>query len=135
MPYTNRVMIIRARTLLLLAVALAMAGCAMSNEVQAPQENTWQQRVVDESHPIELDASALHLGAVALGAFKARNKHWRCFEVAMYSQDTNWRVDFVPTDDVQDAGDTLVVGVSKCGNGVSYLLNPAGDIVQVIHAR
>lgn len=105
---------------------LAVAACAMGNE---------RPPVVDESNPIELDASTLALASVALDAFKAKNKHWQCFNVSMYSQDGNWRVDFVPSDDVQQVDGKLLVGASKCGEGVSYIVNRGGKIIRVIYGR
>jgi hypothetical protein len=90
----------RARACILPLVVLA-AGCATSSEPSLPQKKESEQLVIEESNPLELDASALNAAATALGAFKAKNRNLQCFQVSMHSQEDNWRVDFIPSDDVQ----------------------------------
>ena len=111
------------------------AACAVSKESDSPGKQAEERHAIEESNPIELDAPTLDLAAVALADFKAKNKKWRCFEVSIYSDGENWRVDFAPADDVQKQGETLVVGASKCGEGVSYIVSLTGKIVRVIYAR
>jgi hypothetical protein len=120
---------------LLLAMCVSAAPRAVLGQEQSPKVEEGKRLVVDESSAIELDARALYLAAVALEDFKIKNKNWRCFNVSMYSQGEDWRVDFAPRDDVQRVGENLLVGASKCGKGLSYIVSQAGTIVRVIHAR
>lgn len=122
------------RALLLPMCVSVMPGAVLAQEQSAEVEQE-QRLIVEESSAIELDARALSLAAVALEDFKTKNKHWRCFNVSMYSQGEDWRVDFAPRDNVQQVGENLLVGVSKCGKALSYIVSQAGTIVRVIHAR
>lgn len=114
---------------------LMMSASAVPEQSHAAETRQREPLVVDESNPIEIDARALNLAVVALEAFKARNKSWRCFDVSIYSDGEHWRVDFTASDDVQDTGDALIVGASRCGEGLSYVVNSAGKIIRVIHTR
>jgi hypothetical protein len=122
----------RYSCLLSLLMMSVLAVAEQSHATETPQR---EPLIVDESNPIEIDARALNLAVVALAAFKAQNKSWRCFDVSIYSEGELWRVDFTASDDVQDTGEALIVGASKCGKGLSYVVNSAGKIIRVIHAR
>jgi hypothetical protein len=89
----------------------------------------------DESTPIKLDAATLNWGAIALKEFQSTHKDWRCFSVSMYFSASNWRIDFLPKDDVRDSGKDLIVGDSKCGRGMSFIIGKNGRIVQRIYSR
>lgn len=112
-----------------------VTACTMVDQPQLPSTEDEQQSVVDESNSIELSARRLDLAALALSAFKAQNRNWRCFDVEMYSEGNNWRVNFSPKDDVQQKGGMLVVGASKCGGGVSFIMSDTGKIIRTIYAR
>lgn len=120
---------------LFFVILFALSGCASSTELQFETRHEGNESLIDESKPVELPASALDSAGVALKAFKAHTNNWRCFDVFVYNEDGNWRIAFVPSDIVQDLGETLLVGASECGDGVSYVVNQSGKIVRVIYSR
>ncbi len=89
----------------------------------------------DESTTIKLDATTLNWSATALKEFQSTHKDWRCFSVSMYFSAGNWRIDFLPTNDVRDSGKDLIVGDSKCSGGMSFVIGKSGKIIQRIYSR
>ena len=81
--------------------------------------------IPNEGSPVELDAATLNWSAIVLKEFQSTHKSWRCFSVSMYFSEGNWRVDFLPKNDVRDSGKELIVGDSKplgsCSRGTRWL--------------
>ena len=113
-------------------LVLIVSAASVAGEADTRPESTDGLR---DASSTELGTVALDLAAIALKDFKRQNKLWRCFRALIYHSDGDWRVDFLATDNVQDLGDSVVVNTSKCGLGISYIVNAKGEIVRRIYSR
>lgn len=88
-----------------------------------------------ENQEIIIDAYDLKIASIALSNFKKINEKWTCFDVKISNVAENYIVSFIAKDNVSKEGDVFIVNNSKCGRGITYILDKHGKITNRIFPK
>ena len=106
---------------------IVISNCALAAQIQAEKN--------DAKDEIYITSSEIEIARIALMNLKKYRKQWKCFKAEISNTGHEYQVSFVPMDNVVDKGDYFIVGNSKCGTGVTYIINENGKLLKTIHSR
>ena len=96
---------------------------------------TAMARSNDQAPVVELSAVNLALSGIALKHFKSRTRAWKCFSASVQEDAKGVVVDFLPSDDIVEDEDSIIINASTCGRGASYTVNRKGKIIDITYSK